>query len=68
MLIYFISQPNVSYFNNNTSMNADPQKNNKGVHLFMNNVHIIMYITSISYLNGLFIKIIFFQKMFMYYA
>ena len=49
-------------------MNADPQKNNKGVHLFMNNVHIIMYITSISYLNGLFIKIIFFQKMFMYYA
>ena len=32
-----------------------------GVLLFMNNVHIIMYNTPISYLNGLIIIIIFFQ-------
>ena len=58
-------QPNVSYFHNNSFMNT--HKNNiarnenilqgekGGILLFMNNVHIIMYNISISYLNGLII-------------
>ena len=57
-------QPYVSYFHNNSSINTQSQKeyNKKrknlqgekaGVLLFVNNVHIIMYNTSISYLNGL---------------
>ena len=39
-----------------------------GVLLFMNSVHIIMYNTSRSYLNGLIIIIIFFQQMLMDYV
>ena len=65
-------QLNVFYFHNNTSMDTHSQKqrnkkqkNVQGekarVLLFMNNVHIIMYNTSRSYLNGLIVIIIFFQ-------
>ena len=73
MFIYFVSQPNVSYSHNNTSMNTHSQEqhNKKRKNptrrkdrcsvLFMNSVHIIMYNTSRSYLNGLIIIIIFFQ-------
>ena len=65
-------QPNVSYFHNNSSMNTHPQKQHnkkrknptgrkERCYFFMNNAHIIMHNTSISYLNGLIIIIIFFQ-------
>ena len=72
LLIYFIPEPNVSYFHNNSSTNTHSQKqHNKkrkilqgektGVLLFMNYVRNILYNTSISYLHGLFITIIFLQ-------
>ena len=63
-----MSQPNVSYFHKNFYMNTHSQQKRKfptrrkaGVLLFMNNVHIIINNTSISYLNGFIIMIILFQ-------
>ena len=68
IFIYFMSQPNVSYFHKNFYMNTHSQQKRKfptrrkaGVLLFMNNVHIIINNTSISYLNGFIIMIILFQ-------
>ena len=65
-------QPNVHYFHNNSSMDTcsqkrhnkkrkNPTKRESSVLSIMNNVHIIMCNTSISYLNGLIIIIVFLQ-------
>ena len=73
MLIYFMSQPNVCLILTATLLWTHIHKNNlarneqilqrekTGVLSFMNSVHIIMFNTSRSYLNGLIIIIIFFQ-------
>ena len=72
MFIYFMSQPNVFYSHNNDKASMNIHKNNirrnkrilqeekTGVLLFMNSVHVTMYNTSRSYLNGLIIITIFF--------